>query len=54
MELHKYAYYFDISKMNDKMKDMKKEMKNMDERIKKLERLINSHGLPLPEDTNKP
>ena len=46
--------YFNISKMNDKMKDMKKEMKNMDERIKKLERLINSHGLPLPEDTNKP
>lgn len=46
--------YFNISKMNQTIKDMNKKMENMDDRIKKLEEFISSYRLKLPEDANKP
>ena len=46
--------YFDISKMNQTLKDMNKKMENMEDRINKLERFFSSYGLKLPENANKP
>ena len=43
--------YINISKMNDKMNQMMKMMKRMDEEIKKLKGIINFNGLKLPEDS---
>ena len=46
--------YFDISKMNQTLKDMNKKMENMEDRINKLERFFSSYGLKLPKNANKP
>ena len=52
--LSKVINYFNISKMNQTLKDMNKKMENMEDRINKLERFFSSYGLKLPENVNKP
>ena len=52
--LSKLINYFNISKMNQTLKDMNKKMENMEDRINKLERFFSSYGLKLPENVNKP
>ena len=52
--LSKVINYFNISKMNQTLKDMNKKMENMEDRINKLERFFISYGLKLPENVNKP